>query len=156
MRVRYWLGRLGMGLLALLVLLTAYGYYATREQPIATRRVTLNGELLAAQGVSGKVQVRVFQAWAGQGALRHPLEAITTFPAPLGSFRQEIDYPVNDGEGLVIYAWLDSDGDGHHCTPTVRNDPAGLTQVSEFPVDSVSFRLELNQPCVGPEHFFPR
>lgn len=156
MRIRYWLGRVGLGLLALVALLTAYGYYATQEQAVATQRVTLKGELLAASGLSGPVQVRVFQAWAGQGALRHPLESIASFPASLGTFQQVIDYPLNDGEGLVVYAWLDSDGDGLHCTPALRNDPAGLTQIAQFPADTVSFRLELTDACVGPEHFFPR
>jgi hypothetical protein len=156
MRVRTWLGRIGLGLLLLIGLLVAYGYYATREQPQPTRSVRLRGDLVAAPGLSGTATVRVFQAWAGEGALRHPLEPLVQFTTPLGTFDKTIDYPANGGEGLVVYAWLDADGDGVHCTPMARNDPAGLAQVPDFPGDEVRVTVEMTQPCAGPEYFFPR
>jgi hypothetical protein len=155
-RVRYWLGRIALAVFAVLLLLTAYGYYATREQPTTTRKVIVRGQTVAAPGLAGPVTLRAFQAWTGAGTLRHPLEAITQFKAPLGAFEQTIDYPVNDGEGLVVYGWLDVDGDGVHCTPSVRNEPAGLVAVQGFPADVVSVSLDLITPCVGPEFFYPR
>jgi hypothetical protein len=154
-RLRYWLGRLALALLLLLLLLTAYGYYATREKPIATRSVLLKGQLTAAPGLSGEVQVRVFQAWAGEGALRHPLESIASFKTALGDFEKTIDYPLDNGEGLIVYAWLDADGDGIHCTPTRRGDPAGLTEVTPFPAATVTVSIDMNRDCAGPEAFFP-
>lgn len=156
MRVKTWLWRIGGGLLLVLALLTAYGYYVTREVAEPVRVVQLTGELRAAPGLSGTATVRVFQAWAGEGALRHPLEALAQFTTPLGSFERSIDYPVERGEGLIVYAWLDTDGDGVHCTPAARNDPAGLVQVPDFPADKVRVTIEMTQPCAGPEYFFPR
>lgn len=156
MRVRYWLGRMALAIVAALLLLTAYGYYATREQPEAIRKLTLRGQTIAAPGLAGRVTLRVFQAWAGSGVLRHPLESIAQFQAPLGAFEQVIDYPVNDGEGLIVYGWLDIDGDGVHCTPGIRNEPAGLVEVKAFPADAVSVSLDLSTPCAGPEFFYPR
>ena len=156
MHIRLWLKRIALGLLALLLLLTAYGYYATREQPVATRKITLRGQLSAADGLSGPVHLRVFQAWAGQGALRHPLELLVEFPARLGAFERVIDYPLDGGTGLVVYAWLDTDGDGIACTPVARNDPAGLAEVGDWQSDSATVAIAMSQPCVGPEYFFPR
>lgn len=156
MRLGRWLGRAALALLAVLALLTLYGYYATRERPLQTRTVLLDGELRAAPGASGRAHVRIFQAWTGQGALRHPLEQIASFETALGRFSHRIDYPLDGGEGLVVYAWLDTDGDGVHCTPTARNDPAGLVEVTAFPRDAVTVALDLDQPCAGPEFFYPR
>jgi hypothetical protein len=155
-RVRYWLGRIALALVAVLLLLTVYGYYATREQPVAIHQVTVRGQIVAAPGLAGRVTLRFFQAWAGSGVLRHPLESIAQFQVPLGAFEQVIDYPVNDGDGLIVYGWLDVDGDGVHCTPSVRNEPAGLVAVRGFPADAVSVRLDLSTPCAGPEFFYPR
>lgn len=156
MPVRYWLGRIALAIVAVVLLLTAYGYYATREQPAAIRKLTLRGQTTAAPGFAGRVTLRVFQAWAGSGVLRHPLEHIAQFQAPLGAFEQVIDYPVNDGNGLIVYGWLDIDADDVHCTPTVRDEPAGLVEVREFSADAVSVNLELSTPCAGPEFFYPR
>ena len=156
MRIRYWLGRIALAIVTALVLLTAYGYYATREQPAAIRKVTVRGQIVAAPGVAGRVTLRIFQAWAGSGVLRHPLESVAQFQAPLGAFEQVVDYPVNDGEGLIVYGWLDIDGDGVHCTPSFRNEPAGLVEVKSFPADAVSVNLDLSTPCTGPEFFYPR
>jgi hypothetical protein len=156
MRVRDWLRRVALAVVAVLLLLTAYGYYATREQPAVIRKLTLRGQTTAAPGLAGRVTLRVFQAWAGSGILRHPLEPIAQFQAPLGGFQQVIDYPVNDGEGLIVYAWLDVDGDGVHCTPSVRGEPAGLVEVQGFPPDPVGVTVDMNVPCAGPEFFYPR
>jgi hypothetical protein len=156
MRVRHWLVRIALALAAALLLLTAYGYYATREQPVAIRKLTVRGQTTAPPGLEGRVTVRVFQAWAGRGVLRHPLESVAQFQAPLGAFQQVIDYPLNDGEGLIVYAWLDVDGDGVHCTPSARHEPAGLVVVQGFPANPVSVNVDMNMPCAGPEFFYPR
>ncbi len=156
MRVRYWLQRCGLGLLAVLLVLTAYGYYATGEQPRRTRAVTIKAQFTASPGLQGKVHVRVFQAWAGQGVLRHALESVAAYDAQLGAHEKTIDYPINDGEGLIVYAWVDVDRDGVHCTPQRREEPSGLAQAASFPADVVNLQLDLAHPCKGPEYFFPR
>lgn len=136
----------------LVVLLTV----ACSEPSIETMPVTVSGTITAPEGAPGEtVYVRLFHAWALEGALRHPLHFIEDFETTPGSFTHTLAYPVGGGEGLVIYAWLDGDGDGVLCTPTVRDELAGLVEISDFPANSVHAELVLTQPCAGPDWFFP-
>lgn len=101
------------------------------------------------------VHLSVYHAWTGAGELLYPLEIVESFETGLGSSTFSFDYPVELGEGLVVYAWVDSDGDGANCTPTVRGDLADLVEVEAFPSEQVSASLFLDAPCAGPDWFFP-
>ncbi len=129
---------------------------AAEEAPVTTP-VTVVGAIRAPEGVGAgrPVTVNLYHAWALEGPLRHPLEFIGSFPAAVGEFRHAFDYPVELGEGLVVYAWLDTDGDGVLCTPTGRTDIAGLTVADAFPAAEVALDIELSAPCAGPDWFFP-
>ena len=104
---------------------------------------------------SATVHLSVHHAWSGTGELRYPLEIVERWETNLGSSTFSFDYPVEGGEGLVVYAWVDSDGDGVHCTPTVHGDLADLVEIEEFPSERVSASLLLETPCAGPDWFFP-
>lgn len=138
---------------ALLVLLGACG----GEPELVTERVVLSGtvDVPGGAGTDAVVHVNLYHAWALEGELRHPLAEIESFEAGVGDYSYEFDYPVEKGEGLVVYAWVDLDGDGMHCTPTVRVDRAGLTEVAGFTPGAVSADVTLIAPCAGPEWFFP-
>jgi hypothetical protein len=140
-------------LLAAALALAACGEGA---QPL--RPVLLEGEIRLPPGAepAGKVYVSLYHAWSLQGELRHPLQRIEGFEAAPGHFTHRFDYPVADGEGLVVYAWADLDGDAVLCTPTDRRDLAGLAEVADFPADEVGVTLELTEPCRGPDWFYPR
>lgn len=101
------------------------------------------------------VHLAVYHAWTGTGELRYPLEIVERWETNLGSSNFSFDYPAVLGEGLVVYAWVDSDGDGANCTPTVRGDLADLVEVEDFPAEHVSVSLLLDAPCAGPDWFFP-
>ena len=101
------------------------------------------------------VHLSLYHAWTGVGDLRYPLELIKSYEIPFGSFYLQFDYPVEDGDGLVAYAWVDSDGDGINCTPTERGDMADLIEVRDFPSEQVSVSLFLDAPCAGPDWFYP-
>lgn len=101
------------------------------------------------------VHLSLYHAWTGDGDLRYPLEIIKSYEIPFGSFNLQFDYPVDAGDGLVVYAWVDADGDGANCTPTVRGDMADLVEVQAFPAEQVSVSLLLDAPCAGPDWFFP-
>lgn len=101
------------------------------------------------------VHLSVYHAWTGTGELRYPLEIVEGFETGLGTSAFSLDYPVELGEGLVVYAWLDADGDGINCTPTARGDLADLVEVEPFPSQQVSASLFLDAPCAGPDWFFP-
>ena len=101
------------------------------------------------------VHLSVYHAWTGAGDLRYPLEIIRSLELPFGSFYFQLDYPAEAGYGLVVYAWVDADGDGINCTPTERGDLADLAEVEDFPSEQVSVSLFLDAPCAGPDWFYP-
>lgn len=123
--------------------------------PVKTMPVDLHGELRVPPGADGPVHVAIYHAWFGRGELRHPLELIGTFTATAGSYRHTFAYPLGEGEGLVVYAWVDLDGDGVLCTPVYRMDLAGLAEAKAFPAESVAVDVDMTAPCRGPDWFYP-
>jgi len=119
--------------------------------------VTISGSITAPPGAetTGEVFVSLYHAWALEGDLRHAVQFIESFEATIGPFSHEFSYPLERGEGLLIYAWLDIDGDGVLCTPDVRVDIAGLTEVTSYPAEEVSADIQLVAPCAGPDWFYP-
>ena len=138
---------------ALIALLTACG----GEPEVRTEPVQLSGRIVVPEGLpaDGTVTVRLFHAWALDGELRHPLAELGSFETAVGEYSHEFDYPVEAGEGLVVYAWLDRDGDGVHCTPTERIDASGLTEVTGFAPGAVTADVEIVAPCASPGWFYP-
>ncbi|MFQ5635788.1 MAG: hypothetical protein ACE5G3_10735, partial [Gammaproteobacteria bacterium] len=127
------------------------------ESEPRTATVDLSGRIDVPAGVATDAVVRVilYHAWALDGDLRHPVEFIAAFEAGVGEYAHRFDYPVDLGDGLLVYAWIDLDGDGTLCTPSVRVDRAGLTAVADFAPGAVTANIELTQPCAGPDWFFP-
>lgn len=127
------------------------------EPAAPTRAVDLQMEIRLPPGVTatGKVYVSLFHAWSLEGELRHPLQLIESFEAAPGAVSHQFEYPENDGEGLIAFAWADIDGDGVDCTMTSRGDLSGLSEVPGFPADRVSVSLDLTEPCRGPDWFYP-
>ena len=125
------------------------------ESPV--RPVKISGSITRAPGMAadGKVFVSLYHAWSLEGDLRHAAQWIESFETKMGDYSHEFSYPLDRGEGLLIYAWLDLDGDSVLCTPSVRIDIAGLTEVTEYPADAVNADIELVAPCAGPDWFFP-
>jgi hypothetical protein len=127
------------------------------DPEIQTIPVTVNGTINVPDEMSsdGVVHVALYHAWALEGELRHPVEFIQSFDGELGAFSIDVDYPVDKGEGLLVYAWIDYDDDGVLCTPTGRSDLAGLTEAENFPGDDVTVDVWLVAPCAGPDWFYP-
>jgi hypothetical protein len=122
--------------------------------------VLLTGQVEVADGApnTGKVHLEFHLAnRAGEGELSHPLgefdRRVISGPGPV---RETILYPRDEGSGLVVYGWLDADGDGALCALNGQgNEPAGLVRVSGFPAHELSFSLVLDSPCTGPELLYP-
>ena len=126
--------------------------------PDPKRSVELTGEirLPPEARADSKVYVSLFHAWALHAELRHPLQLIESFVTQPGAFTHKFEYPEKDGEGLIVFAWADLDGDGIDCTMTSRRDLSGLSGVAGFPADRVKVTVDLTEPCRGPDWFYPR
>lgn len=130
---------------------------ACSDKPPEMRSLKINGtvQVPAGAATSGELHVMAYHAWTGTGELRYPLHFMGEFTAPLGNFSGTVEYPVGAGEGLVVYAWADTDGDGMLCTPQNDTELAGLAEVAGFSADEVSVELSLNANCKAPNWFFP-
>lgn len=114
-------------------------------------------------GEAATLRVEVHHAEA-RGSHPHPLGLIESFslepePGELApeSFERSVLVPIEAGEGLVVYAWLDLDGDGELCglDGAGVDEPAGLVELGEFPTHELDFELTLDASCVGPEGLYP-
>lgn len=146
--------RLNTGLVAMLA---AVSLGCGGEPEIQTESVQLTGNISAAEGTGdeGVVYVSLYHAWALEGELRHPVEFIEGFETNVGAYSHAFEYPVDMGEGLLVYAWIDIDADGILCTPSARVDRAGLVEVSGFAPGAVTADVDLTVPCAGPDWFYP-
>ena len=107
---------------------------------------------------SGALHLELHHAESGAGRFTHPLGEFAAFPElgePGAELRVTARAPVDEGEGLVVYAWLDVDGDGILCAPGVTDEPADLVEVDLFPAHALSFTLTLTATCSGPEALYP-
>ena len=130
---------------------------ACSEPAPETRAVRITGTASLPDGTvpDGTLHVQAYHASAGAGHLRHPLGELGGFITQPEAISGSVSYLAGGGEGLVIHAWLDVDGDGVHCTPANRDEPAGLTVVDGFPADEVQVRLTLAENFKSASWFFP-
>ncbi|MBA3548398.1 MAG: hypothetical protein H0T76_18095 [Nannocystis sp.] len=120
----------------------------------------LRGTVSVADGLptTGDLHLELHHAESGAGRFSYPLGQFAAFP-DVGSPDAELTVtaraPIDEGNGLVVYAWLDVDGDGMLCAPGVVDEPAGLVEVDTFPAHALRFTLTLTSPCSGPEALYP-
>ena len=130
------------------------------NRDVTLHELVLVGEVGVAAGLpaAGQLQIELHHAESGAGMFVHPLGLIADFPdAGVPGTALDLDalVPIDAGTGLLIYAWLDVDGDGVLCAPGVDDEPAGLARIDGFPAHALEFSLVLDTPCVGPEALYP-
>lgn len=123
------------------------------------QRIQLDGTAETADAdTTGTVHLSVHHAWLGEGLLRHPMGFIarTTVDAP-GAFSATFDVPTDTGgEGLVLYAWHDRDGDGVLCgIDGDRTERSGAAVVESWPTHAATLTVALTETCAGAETFVP-
>ena len=126
------------------------------SETTALLQVELTGAVTLGAETGGDVRVDLHHASMGEEDLEHPLGPIESFWTVLGQdFEHVFEYPSDDGSGLVVYAWLDRDGDEVLCAPGVDDEEAGLVEVADFPAYVVDVEVELTDLCEGPEGLYP-
>jgi hypothetical protein len=107
----------------------------------------------------GEVHLELHHERVGQGMFERPLGLVDAWTLPIGEreFAATSLVSQDDGAaGLVVYGWLDLDGDGVLCSiDGDRSEPAGIVNLDEYPSHAIRFTLELSEPCKGPEALFP-
>ena len=117
--------------------------------------IRLSGRVNHPDGaLPGPIHLIAYQAWSLDGELRHPLQHITSWQSETAEFDYLLEYPSAHGEGLVVYAWLDKDGDGVHCTPTKRDELAGLAEAT-LTADNARVTIDLTTACAAANWFYP-
>ncbi|MBL9100654.1 MAG: hypothetical protein JNL82_06840 [Myxococcales bacterium] len=119
--------------------------------------VELSGEVSVAAGPgAGTVHLELHHAVSGAGELATPLGLVdaTSVDAP-GPTSWTTLVPLGEGEGLVLYGWLDVDGDGLLCGLDAAPEPAGVVELAGFPDHALEFSLVLDAACAGPSALYP-
>lgn len=140
-----------------LALLLGFALPACINEDRVLYEVALTGTFEVAEA-GGTIHVELHHAVSGEGLLEHPLGLIERVELEPGARELELDLlvPRDEGEGLVVYAWLDRDGDGILCGLAGETDePAGAIELDAYPAHAIAFELVLDQPCVGPELALP-
>jgi len=128
------------------------------DTPVGTfKTITINGEVKMSAGPmpQGMLHFRLYNLESLSGELQHPLQEIEDFESESPVFTHTFEYPVHVGEGLAIHAWLDSDGDGFFCTPTLRLDPSGLEYVETTPEGEINMTITLTDNCRAANFYYP-
>ena len=127
------------------------------DNEVSTEKITISGEISLAETIETNqpINLTIFHAISGIGFQEHPLYEIESFTSDQLTFQHTFDYDGKGNRGLLVYAWVDLDGDGINCTPVSRVDLAGVAINEEFPKTNEVFQVEIKTPCVGPDWFYP-
>lgn len=120
--------------------------------------VALRGtvSIAGAVGDAGEVHLELHFATTGAGKFETSLGEIDATVTPrLGATTWTTYVPLGEGDGLVLYGWLDRDGDGLLCAPGAAPEPAGVTVLAGFPDHTIDFSLALDTDCAGPSALYP-
>lgn len=124
------------------------------NEDVRLYEVELSGEVVATG--EGRVFLELHHASRGEGALETPLGLIAEVEQDgPGPARWTSRVPIDEGEGLVLYGWLDVDGDGILCGLDGATEPAGVVELGGFPAHALDFSLTLEHPCAGPSALYP-
>ena len=127
------------------------------DPEVSLEKITISGEVSVTETIETNqpINLTIFHAISGIGFQEHPLYEIESFISDQLTFQHTFDYDAKGNRGLLVYAWVDLDGDGINCTPDSRVDLAGVAINEEFPKTNEVFQVEIKTPCVGPDWFFP-
>ena len=114
--------------------------------------VTITGVVEAAG--EGEVYGQVLLTESGSGVLSVSMARVSEFALD-GPGEFTLDALVPDqGVGLAVYAWQDTDGDGLLCALDGDEELTGV-DYADFPATSASVSIVLDAPCLGPERYSP-
>jgi hypothetical protein len=113
-------------------------------------RLEVNGTVESTE--DGAIFIEFHHMQKGQGELGHPLGLIEEIQTPgPGEFEHVLDYPEHAGEGLVVYAWQDADGDEIFCGLGGLDELSGASGISELLDFEETVQVVLDSICLGPE-----
>ncbi|GIT35325.1 MAG: hypothetical protein Ct9H300mP4_16440 [Gammaproteobacteria bacterium] len=123
-------------------------YVSCSDNEVSTEKITISGEISLAETIETNqpINLTIFHAISGIGFQEHPLYEIESFTSDQLTFQHTFDYDAKGNRGLLVYAWVDLDGDGINCTPVSRGTLPVLLSMKNFQKPTRSSRLELRHP----------
>jgi len=113
-------------------------------------RIEVNGTIESPQ--EGAIFIEFHHMQQGEGELGHPLGLIEEIQtAGPGAFDHVLDYPEHAGEGLLVYAWQDTDGDEVFCGLGAPDELSGASGINEELDFEETVHVLLESVCLGPE-----
>ncbi len=101
------------------------------------------------------VELEFWFAWQGEGEERHPLGFIdSTSLDQGGDFSVSLLYPAAEGEGLLVFGWLDLEPDGEFCAPGT-GEASDLVEIEAPLVSEIHISMQPRFYCAGPEALWP-
>ena len=112
-------------------------------------QVAVQGEVTTSG--SGELYAELHHAEGGTGTLTHPGGWLMDFTiASSGVYSVTLDVPVEEGSGLALYVWQDTDGDGVLCGLGQDEELAGAAVDAELGF-AMLLDVTLAPSCAGPE-----
>lgn len=95
---------------------------------------------------NASLQLIAYHAYYGSDDLRYPFHEFARTERATLDFEWTLKIPQNEGEGLAVRAWLDTNEDGIFCAPDEAIEYGGTHVFDE--IDWVmEFELNLDDPC---------
>ena len=104
-------------------------------------------------GVDAPIFGEVLLAQVGEGALAHGMVWVEDFELDGPGAVSLTTVVPGYGEGLALYAWQDTDGDGLLCALGGDDEPTGAGFSDDFPSTAVTIDVTLDAACLGPERY---
>ena len=95
---------------------------------------------------NGSLQLIAYHAFYGSDELRYSFHEFARTERNALDFEWTLNIPQDEGDGLAIRAWLDTNEDGSFCTPEEDIEYGGTHVFDE--IDWImAFELTLDDPC---------
>ncbi len=84
------------------------------DPEVSLEKITISGDISIAETIemNQPINLTIFHAISGIGFQEHPLYEIESFTSDQLTFQHTFDYDAKGNRGLLVYAWIDLDGDG--------------------------------------------
>lgn len=125
------------------------------NETLRFRRVEISGSI-SSDDMTSTIYISAHHARYDSELLAHPAAIFAQTQSTPGDFSWTIDIPVTDtfSEGLLIYAWQDTDGDEILCGLNGDEEYADMVYIEDDSLFNVTVDLIPQYACSAPETLY--